>query len=108
VTNIFFYERATPTTAAVKAAPTPWEGKAGERARAKGVRDKDQFAIFSLIEAEAAKTSDGTYFSDGEIARRTKMTEPYVAALVQDLIVRGVVRATSGMLGRRALVPVGN
>lgn len=91
-----------------KKAATPWDGSAGVRARSKGIKSEEQFAVFSLIEAEAQKKSSGAYLSDGEIARRTKMAEPFVRAIVQDLLVRGVVRANSGLLGLRALVPVGN
>jgi len=95
-------------TRATKAAPTDWEGKAGEQARARGIRTEAELSVVQVIEeAHRSNKDSGVYLTDGEIARRLKASPERVARIVQNLILRGVVRADGGMLGVRRLLPVG-
>jgi hypothetical protein len=102
---IDFYTQAKPTPVA-KAAPTPWDGIEGERARQRGVRTADEFAVLNVIEAECrASKSIGVHLSDSVIARRLRASPDGVERIIQALIMRGVVRADSGLFGERVLVP---
>lgn len=102
---IDFYARATPTPRA-KQAPTAWEGKDGESARARGVNTADEFAVFTAITEECRKTGNvGAHLSHREIARRLRASPDGVEKIVDGLLARGVIRAQIGLLGLRLLVP---
>jgi hypothetical protein len=95
-------------TRAVKSAPTAWEGEAGKQARARGIRTEAELAVVQVIqEAHRSNKDSGAYLTDGDIARRLKASPDSVARIVQNLVLRGVVRSDGGMLGVRRLIPVG-
>jgi hypothetical protein len=95
-------------TRVAKSAPSAWEGKAGEQARARGIRTEAEMSVVQVIEeAHRSNKDSGAYLTDGDIARRLKASPENVARIVQNLVLRGVVRSDGGMLGVRRLVPVG-
>jgi hypothetical protein len=96
-----------PSQRATKSEPTPWEGKEGDEARSLGVRTKEEFAVFKVIEVvHRDNEHSGAYLTNAEIARRLKASTDGVNKVVQALVLRGVIRAEAGLFGVRRLRPV--